>query len=196
MKRAAELLRQWLRIVSTLVRYSAAESCWFSPSVILGGHCGGDPPLSIPNRAVKPAIADGTDPPVGRVGSRRPSGARMSRYDVRALFLLAALCRTAIANAHRYTASRPQGSLMAMAVRRSRCRQCPSVRLWPVGPFVRCAHSVPPTAPRRAPPILTMGGQGPPWPSTDGSMQLKKAGSMRAGLEILAFRDYLPASLR
>ena len=88
MKRAAELLRQGLRIVCTLVRYFAAESCWFSPSVILGGHCGGDPPLSIPNRAVKPAIADGTDPPVGRVGSRRPSGARMSRYDVRAPFFV------------------------------------------------------------------------------------------------------------
>ena len=38
-------------------------------------YCGGfssvDPPLSIPNREVKRTYADGTDRPVGRVGSRR-----------------------------------------------------------------------------------------------------------------------------
>ena len=33
-----------------------------------------DPPLPIPNREVKLTIADGTDPPVGRVGSCRSSG--------------------------------------------------------------------------------------------------------------------------
>ena len=35
------------------------------------GYSGEDPPLPIPNREVKLTIADGTDPPVGRVGSRR-----------------------------------------------------------------------------------------------------------------------------
>ena len=35
-----------------------------------------DPPLSIPNREVKRTNADGTDRPVGRVGSRRSSKAR------------------------------------------------------------------------------------------------------------------------
>ena len=39
-------------------------------SPILGGYCGGVPPLPIPNRAVKPAIADGTAMQCGRVGSR------------------------------------------------------------------------------------------------------------------------------
>ena len=43
-------------------------------------YCGGfssvDPPLSIPNREVKRTYADGTDRPVGRVGSRRSSKAR------------------------------------------------------------------------------------------------------------------------
>ena len=37
---------------------------------ILGGYCGGVPPLPIPNREVKPAIADGTAMQCGRVGSR------------------------------------------------------------------------------------------------------------------------------
>ena len=36
-----------------------------------GGYSGGVPPLPIPNREVKPAIADGTAPPGGRVGSCR-----------------------------------------------------------------------------------------------------------------------------
>ena len=35
-----------------------------------------DPPLSIPNREVKRTYADGTDRPVGRVGSRRSSDSR------------------------------------------------------------------------------------------------------------------------
>ena len=43
-------------------------------------YCGGfssvDPPLSIPNREVKRTYADGTDRPVGRVGSRRSSDSR------------------------------------------------------------------------------------------------------------------------
>ena len=35
-----------------------------------GGYSGGEPPLPIPNREVKPAIADGTAMQCGRVGSR------------------------------------------------------------------------------------------------------------------------------
>ena len=35
-----------------------------------GGYCGGVPPLPIPNREVKPVIADGTAMQCGRVGSR------------------------------------------------------------------------------------------------------------------------------
>ena len=35
-----------------------------------GGYCGGVPPLSIPNREVKPTYADGTAMQCGRVGSR------------------------------------------------------------------------------------------------------------------------------
>ena len=41
-----------------------------------GGYSGGVPPLPIPNREVKPAIADGTAPPGGRVGSCRSSDPR------------------------------------------------------------------------------------------------------------------------
>ena len=45
-------------------------------SPILGGYCGGVPPPPIPNRAVKPAIADGTAMQCGRVGSRLFFGER------------------------------------------------------------------------------------------------------------------------
>ena len=51
-----------------------------------------DPPLSIPNREVKRNYADGTDPPVGRVGSCRSSkGPNVSR-DARAFFRRSAAC--------------------------------------------------------------------------------------------------------
>ena len=43
---------------------------FFAPQKTLGGYCGGVPPLPIPNREVKPAIADGTAMQCGRVGSR------------------------------------------------------------------------------------------------------------------------------
>ena len=47
-------------------------------------YCGGfssvDPPLSIPNREVKRTNADGTDRPVGRVGSRRSSDPRTKQF--------------------------------------------------------------------------------------------------------------------
>ena len=43
-------------------------------AIYCGGYSGEDPPLPIPNREVKLTIADGTDPPVGRVGSCRSSG--------------------------------------------------------------------------------------------------------------------------
>ena len=46
---------------------------FFSQVIYYGGYSGEDPPLPIPNREVKLTIADGTDPPVGRVGSRRSS---------------------------------------------------------------------------------------------------------------------------
>ena len=48
-----------------------------SQDIYCGGYSGGEPPLPIPNREVKPAIADGTAPPGGRVGSCRSSGSPM-----------------------------------------------------------------------------------------------------------------------
>ena len=41
-----------------------------SHPILLGGYCGGVPPLPIPNREVKPTYADGTAMQCGRVGSR------------------------------------------------------------------------------------------------------------------------------
>ena len=52
--------------------------CYLSQDIYCGGYCGGDPPLPIPNREVKPAIADGTAPPGGRVGSCRSLEARLT----------------------------------------------------------------------------------------------------------------------
>ena len=49
---------------------------FFSQVIYCGGYSGGEPPLPIPNREVKPVIADGTAPPGGRVGSRRSSTTR------------------------------------------------------------------------------------------------------------------------
>ena len=46
-----------------------------------GGYSGGVPPLPIPNREVKPARADGTAPPGGRVGRRRPSGSPSEKQE-------------------------------------------------------------------------------------------------------------------
>ena len=43
----------------------------FSQVTYCGGYSGEYPPLTIPNREVKLTLAEGTDPPVGRVGSRR-----------------------------------------------------------------------------------------------------------------------------
>ena len=65
---------------------------FFSQVIYYGGYSGEDPPLPIPNREVKLTIADGTDLPVGRVGSRRSSipGTLMSPGD---FFVLAALER-------------------------------------------------------------------------------------------------------
>ena len=49
-----------------------------SQDIYCGGYSGEDPPLPIPNREVKLTRADGTDPPVGRVGRRRFSKPRAS----------------------------------------------------------------------------------------------------------------------
>ena len=46
-----------------------------------GGYSAGGPPLPIPNREVKPGRADGTAPPGGRVGCRRPSGSPSEKQE-------------------------------------------------------------------------------------------------------------------
>ena len=46
-----------------------------------GGYSGGVPPLPIPNREVKPVIADGTAMQCGRVGSRLLLSERFSGFD-------------------------------------------------------------------------------------------------------------------
>ena len=59
----------------------------FSQVTYCGGYSGEVPPLPIPNREVKLTHADGTDPPVGRVGSRRSSEALSSARLAGLLFL-------------------------------------------------------------------------------------------------------------
>ena len=51
---------------------------YLSQVIYCGGYSGGVPPLPIPNREVKPASADGTDLPVGRVSSCRSSRGSMT----------------------------------------------------------------------------------------------------------------------
>ena len=64
------------RLSSQVVVLSVVDNfnnsfCYINVSnPILGGYCGGVPPLPIPNREVKPACADGTAMQCGRVGSR------------------------------------------------------------------------------------------------------------------------------
>ena len=53
-----------------------------------GGYSGGVPPLPIPNREVKPAIADGTAMQCGRVGSRLLSSRASDFERFLRLFLL------------------------------------------------------------------------------------------------------------
>ena len=53
---------------------------------IAGVYCGGVPPLPIPNRAVKPACADGTARQCGRVGGCPFFFTRSLRHTTRALF--------------------------------------------------------------------------------------------------------------
>ena len=59
----------------------------FSQVAYCGGYSGEVPPLPIPNREVKLTHADGTDPPGGRVGSRRSSEALSSARLAGLLFL-------------------------------------------------------------------------------------------------------------
>ncbi len=67
---------------------------YFSQVKYFGGYGGGDPPLPIPNREVKPAIADGTAPPGGRVGSCRSS--KRTFRERRPLFLFGSCLRQSI----------------------------------------------------------------------------------------------------
>ena len=71
-------------------RSNAEMLSYFSQVTYCGGYSGGEPPLPIPNREVKPAIADGTAPPGGRVGSCRFSGSPMRNH--RTSFFLSGSC--------------------------------------------------------------------------------------------------------
>ena len=66
-------------------RHCSCFTCSFAYRHISGGYSRGVPPLPIPNRAVKPARADGTAPQCGRVGRRRPFVSRVRSSKVRTL---------------------------------------------------------------------------------------------------------------
>ena len=83
----------------------------FSQVIYCGGYSGEDPPLPIPNREVKLTIADGTDPPVGRVGSRRSSSPRLSN-DSRGLFLFSLRSNGTAATFTPRASRCPRGGLM------------------------------------------------------------------------------------
>ena len=77
-----------------------------------GGYSGGEPPLPIPNREVKPAIADGTAPPGGRVGSCRSSKTRSS-HDGRVFFALLSVCRSMVSKTD-YCVLAPEGAFFGL----------------------------------------------------------------------------------
>ena len=66
-------------------------SRYLSQDIYCGGYSGEDPPLPIPNREVKLAIADGTAPPGGRVGSCHAL-IKSFETSVSELFLCVAAC--------------------------------------------------------------------------------------------------------
>ena len=93
------------------------------------GYSGEDPPLPIPNREVKLTIADGTDPPVGRVGSRGSSKPRASR-DARGFFCcwLLLQCRLESAETERHRGLDEPTSPFTSRAARNVGGQCSSCR--------------------------------------------------------------------
>ena len=77
---------------------------------ILGGYCGGVPPLPIPNRAVKPACADGTAMQCGRVGDC-PSFIIKSRVHALCGEILHRACLV-VGSGRRYSNNRRNGHLV------------------------------------------------------------------------------------
>ena len=91
----------------------------FSQVTYCGGYSGEVPPLPIPNREVKLTHADGTDPPVGRVGSRRSSEALSSARLAGLLFLSLRSCGAGAPSA--CLALRCDASLVSVAPFPLRC---------------------------------------------------------------------------
>ena len=71
-------------LVKIVFKADSISGCVFQEKYC-GGFSSVDPPLSIPNREVKRTYADGTDRPVGRVGSRR-SWKSLTSSDARDFF--------------------------------------------------------------------------------------------------------------
>src|SRR5690606_19894182 len=59
---------------------TTAIACRLDRLRSLGGYSAGDPPLPIPNRAVKPCSADGTARKGGRVGRRQVPSSPVARW--------------------------------------------------------------------------------------------------------------------
>ena len=140
----------------------------FSQVTYCGGYSGEVPPLPIPNREVKLTHADGTDPPVGRVGSRRSSEALSSARLAGLLCFVAAQLRRCCAAARFPLRSHPptfsplrcDASLVSVAPFPLRCDasgEGPGLRRNSPGTlflrFLRCAVDYPVSAavPQRPP---------------------------------------------
>ena len=106
-------------------------SRYLSQDIYCGGYSGGEPPLPIPNREVKPAIADGTAPPGGRVGSCRSLDCRTSKDARQSSFMPAPAGinqrTTAAASEPSIEGRTPQTPCVA-SLRSFRCREHFSLR--------------------------------------------------------------------
>ena len=86
-----------------------------------------DPPLSIPNREVKRTYADGTDRPVGRVGSRRSSDPRTKQF-ARGSFFCARRPGAAAYSPRLFPSAPGKGQVHAAREMASRYLHSPSAR--------------------------------------------------------------------
>ena len=103
-----------------------------------GGYSGEVPPLPIPNREVKLTIADGTDPPVGRVGSCRFFGS--PDVEIRpGIFFCAPVCTPCFAHSPAAATLLRGGNYFSG---RGRKNQFPRSAL-PSSPLPRCRRPLP-----------------------------------------------------
>ena len=125
--KGSNVLSRPVLIAQNLSDSAKTSRSYLSQSLYCGGYSSVDPPLPIPNREVKHTNADGTDLPVGRVGSRRFSGVPMTEMLSGLFFcgLLGRLCLRDVTGFCKGRQGRGQGRHFRAERGFSPCRVCP-----------------------------------------------------------------------